>query len=81
MLEIDGETALVAPGRQVIDAITRDEVIGDRPVALKRALDRLDRDDVGAEIGERLCGQRAREVMIEAEDLDAIEQVHRSHLV
>ena len=76
MLEINGEAALVAPGRQMIDAIARDEMIGDRPVALKRALDRLDRDDIGAEIGERLRGQRAREVMIEAEDLDAVEQVH-----
>ncbi|MHC2675652.1 hypothetical protein ACVI1J_007815 [Bradyrhizobium diazoefficiens] len=63
------------------DAITRDEMIGHRPVALKRALDRLDRDDVGPEIGERLRGQRASEVMIEAEDFDAVEQVHRSHQV
>src|SRR6478672_9388902 len=76
MLEIDRDAALVAAGRQMIDAVAGDEMIGDRPVALKRTFDRLDRDDVGAEVGERLCRQRAREVVIEAEDLDAVEQVH-----
>ncbi|MGY4287856.1 hypothetical protein ACVWXO_007076 [Bradyrhizobium sp. LM2.7] len=76
MLEIDGKAALVAPGRQMVDAVARDEMIGDRPVALKRPLYRLDCDDVGAEISERLRRQRPREIMIEAEDFDAVEQAH-----
>lgn len=76
MLEIDGEAALVAPRSQMIDAVACDKMVGDRPVALKRTLDRLDRDDVGAEIGERLRGKWTREIVIETEDLDAVEQVH-----
>ena len=39
---------------------------GDGPVALECTLDRLDCDDVGTEIGERLRRQRAREIMVEA---------------
>ena len=66
MLEIDREAALVAPRRQVIDAVACDKMVGDRPVALKRALDRFDRDDIGAEIGEGLRSERARKIVVEA---------------
>src|SRR6266700_1377115 len=46
-----------------------------RPVALPRALRRLDRDHVGTEIRQRLDAHRAEQEMVEADDANSLQQV------
>ena len=45
------------------------------------ALDRLDLDDVGAEVGERLAGERPGDQLAELEHLQAVQCVHAGFLV
>lgn len=58
-LHVECHAALVATGRQQVDALARDEVVGDRPVAVKGAIERLHRDHVGTHIGQQLGRHRA----------------------
>jgi hypothetical protein len=71
-LHIDGEAALVAACREMIGALAVDEMARDRPVALKGAIQRLDADDVGAHVAEKLRRRGAGQEVVEAEDLDPV---------
>jgi len=43
---------------------------------MKRPLDRLDGDNVRAEVGEDLCGDRPVQKVIETDNLHAGEEIH-----
>src|SRR5437764_4762248 len=45
------------------------------PMALPRALGRLDRDHVGAQIGQRLDAHRTKQKMVEADDANALQKI------
>ncbi len=77
VLQIDSDAALVTASRQMIDAVALDETVGNRPVTLESAFDRLDRDDIRSKVCQRLSSQRAGQEMIEAEDLNAAQKAHR----
>ena len=65
-LEVQRQASLVAPDVDVIDALSVDEEIADRPVALECAADRLHADHVGAQIGQVLGGRRSHQHVVEA---------------
>ena len=51
------------------------------PVALPSALGALDRNDIGAEISQRLDAHGAEQKMVEADDANSLQQIeHRSPL-
>src|SRR5262249_46729324 len=82
MLEVEGETALVAMREQEEDAHAVLEEIGPRPVALPQAAARrLDLDDVGAEVGEELHTRRSEQELCERDDGDARQDRERRPLV
>jgi len=53
-LQVHRDRALVAPGRHVIDAGFIHETVADGPVALERPSQRLDRDDIRADVAKEL---------------------------
>ena len=75
-LEVEGEASLVPSDGEVIDALTVDEEVSHRPVALERPPGRLHADHVRPEIGEVLRGRRPHQHVVEARDPKALQQVH-----
>ena len=77
-LEVEGEASLVPSDGEVIDALTVDEEVSHRPVALERPPGRLHPDHVGPEIGEVLRGRRPHQHVVEARDPNVFQQVHEA---
>ena len=74
--EVEGQRTLVAVAGQEQHALPVDRLVGAAPVALKGAAQRLDRDHVGAQVGEQLNPHRAQKEVVEAEDPGAVQKVH-----
>src|SRR5262249_17387909 len=76
--EIERHAALIAVGAQMQHALAVPPDVAARPVALPSAFRRLDRDHLGAEIGERLDAPGDEQEMGAADDANSLQQVEHA---
>src|SRR5262249_24009495 len=74
-LQVEREAALVAVGAQMQHAVPVVPDVAAAPMPLPRALGRLHRDHVGAEVGERLDAHRPKQKVVETDDANSLQEI------